>query len=242
VVRALGLSIVTGEMEAGASIPSETELMHRYGVSRGTIRESMRVLVGKGLVLPKTRIGTTVKDPADWNILDAELLEWAENSDRFGELIISLTEARFVIEPAAAAMAAERATARDLMALEAGLEGMNKYSPFDPDFPSAHFESDYAFHSAVIRASKNVVFAQFLGVIRKVLLHSFQRTTMDESYHAAGVELHRHVMEAIRLRQPQNARDAMAEVIRDARARIAWRHGTRAGQGSQDDSLESGTQ
>ncbi|MGO8134351.1 FadR/GntR family transcriptional regulator, partial [Rhizobium ruizarguesonis] len=61
---------------AGSPLPRENYLCELYGVSRTVIRESLKVLESKGLFRGKPRIGTTVCDKDDWNILAADVLEW----------------------------------------------------------------------------------------------------------------------------------------------------------------------
>ena len=69
----LARKILTGEYQAGCILPGEMELGERYGVSRTAIREAVKTLTAKGMVLPRPRIGTRVMPQANWNFLDKKL-------------------------------------------------------------------------------------------------------------------------------------------------------------------------
>src|SRR5215217_1062456 len=58
----LRAAIERGELEAGAQLPSEQELIGRYGVARGTIRQAVNVLRGEGLVRTEHGRGSFVRD------------------------------------------------------------------------------------------------------------------------------------------------------------------------------------
>ena len=76
VVREIGLGIVGGSFPPASILPGDTDLMERFGVSRTVLREALRVLAGKGLIQAKARIGTRVRDKAQWNLFDADVLIW----------------------------------------------------------------------------------------------------------------------------------------------------------------------
>ncbi|MBB4231382.1 DNA-binding FadR family transcriptional regulator [Rhizobium mongolense] len=114
VTASIAQDICCDRYPAGLPLPRENDLCEIYCVSRTVVRESLKILESKGLVRGKPRIGTTVCDKDDWNILDADVLEWMgphlEDSDLLGCII----EARRTIEPAAAEYAAARARRRRL--------------------------------------------------------------------------------------------------------------------------------
>src|SRR5262249_46311605 len=75
-VRTIGSEILRGVYPPGTTLPAESELMSRFGVSRTVLREVIKTLSAKGLVQPKSRIGTVILDPVKWNFFDADLLSW----------------------------------------------------------------------------------------------------------------------------------------------------------------------
>src|SRR3546814_9601716 len=76
VARALGTEILAGVYPPGLKIPGESEILHRFGVSRTVLREVLKTLTAKGLIVSKTRVGTTVLALLHWNFFDADVLSW----------------------------------------------------------------------------------------------------------------------------------------------------------------------
>src|SRR5437899_1890342 len=76
VIEEIGKRIVQGEFAAGKALPGEAQLCEMLGVSRTALREAMRVLASKGLVLPRRKIGTMVHPSEHWNYLDPQILSW----------------------------------------------------------------------------------------------------------------------------------------------------------------------
>ena len=69
----LAQRILKGEYEPGTILPGEIELGEQFGVSRTAVREAVKTLTAKGMVLPRPRIGTRVMPQSNWNFLDQEL-------------------------------------------------------------------------------------------------------------------------------------------------------------------------
>ena len=125
VLRALGGEIAQGAIAVGAALPPEHELEARFGVGRGVVREAIKTLAAKGLVSVRPRHGTHVRPRADCSLLDRDVLGWLAGREPNRTLLLAIQEVRSIIEPAAAALAAERATAavqEGLGAARAGVE------------------------------------------------------------------------------------------------------------------------
>ncbi len=76
VVHELGKAIVGGEFPIGSILPGDPELALRFKVSRTVLREAMKTLAAKGLIIPRARIGTRVTPKTHWNLFDSEVLAW----------------------------------------------------------------------------------------------------------------------------------------------------------------------
>ena len=70
------LSVVSGTIAEGTVLPRESELAANHGVSRQAIREALKVLAAKGLVVSRRRAGTRVTARQSWNLLDPDILAW----------------------------------------------------------------------------------------------------------------------------------------------------------------------
>ena len=219
VVRRLGLGILEGSWPPGTRLPNEAELCELYRVSRTALREAVRFLAAKGLIEARPRLGMVVRSRESWNLLDPELLAWQRDWGTFdAALVRSLLEARRVIEPAAAALAAERATSADLARIEAALLAMIQNLPGDLD---ACCKADVAFHREILAASHNIVFRQLAGTIGAALEATFRISTELSRSYERTIEAHRDVLEAIRMRNRGTAEARMRALIDVAQADLA---------------------
>ncbi|WP_407528473.1 FadR/GntR family transcriptional regulator [Methylobacterium oryzisoli] len=207
--------IVSGHYPESATLPNERELALEFNVSRTALREAMQFLNAQGMVRSRTRAGTVVLPRENWNLLEPTILGAAMQHGAGRGLYPALLEARMLLEPEAAAKAAERATARQLSAIEDAYLGMvAAESRSTDDWSSA----DLGFHTAIIEASGNPIYRQFGSAIRAALLASFQLTNRITPSHAEVLRLHHCVLDAIRLRRPAEARQAMVTLIAKAQA------------------------
>jgi GntR family transcriptional regulator, galactonate operon transcriptional repressor len=214
----LARMILSRATPAGSALPVEAELCTRFGVSRTVLREAVRTLAAKGLVETRQRGGTVVRSPEHWSRLDVEVLAWMNEIEPDIDFVRGIIEARLVIEPAAAALAAERASARDLALIEMALEQMYSASTDDLE---ACVEADKLFHTGILLASGNPVFAQLAHMIGAALLNSFRLTSSATTAFQVTLDAHREVLEAIRLRRAQAARSAMEGLLGIASRELA---------------------
>jgi len=210
VLSKLGAGILSGRYKSGEVLPREDELMAELGVSRTTLREAIKVLCAKGLLETRQRIGATVRPRRDWNLLDPAVLSWHPDIRTERELIAGLLEVRRIIEPAAAELAALRASAADLAAIEAAFLRMEQ-APADN--PRESTDADLAFHSGIIMASGNVVLQRIGSTIEAALGAEFLITNTTTKAPAEALTAHRHIMERIRFRDGAGARAAMNEML-----------------------------
>jgi DNA-binding FadR family transcriptional regulator len=208
VVRSLGGSILGGEYRPGEAFPGEAELSINFGVSRTTIREAVKVLSAKGLIESRPRVGIRVRMQEDWRLLDPDVLSWHPNLRADHQFRDSLVESRRVMEPAAARAAAQRATAQDLAAIEAAFLAMERAVPHDM---LACNEADVQFHRAIMNASHNIVFKALAGTIEAALRAAFFVTS--EFMDADVMNAHKHILERIRMRDPDGAHHAMLHLL-----------------------------
>ena len=210
VVRDLGAMVLAGRYPAGEALPREDDLAAGFGVSRTSIREAVKVLSAKGLLESRPRTGVRVRPREDWNLLDPAVLSWHPDLTGDRDLMRSLIEARRVIEPPAAGMAAARGTAADLAKIEAAYLRIEAAIPHDP---AACLDGDVAFHRAVIAASHNVILANLIGTVEAVLRAVFVVTNRMMDMDSAALASHREVLERIRLRDGAGAVAATSRLI-----------------------------
>lgn len=215
VIQELGRLIVSGELEAGQSLPREEILAERMSVSRTALREAMKVLAAKGLIESRQKTGTRVREETHWNQLDADVLAWRCASMPTESFVDKLVEMREIIEPAAAVNAARRRTDQQLAAIESAYEAMAAAEDLD-----AWTVADLAFHEAVLQATNNELLASLFSVIETALGTYFVLSARNSANFKNALPQHFKVYEAIRRRQPEVARQAMIKMVSDSRSNI----------------------
>lgn len=228
IAATLGAEILTGVHAPDENLPSEPELLERFKVSRTVMREVMKTLAAKGFVVSKTRIGTRVRDPVNWNLFDADVLAWRVSAGLDAEFVRSLTEIRRAMEPAASALAARRRSSADLAAMRAHVGDMARTDHTRRSFA----ETDLAFHMAIGVASGNPLMRSMAGVIEAALIMSFTSSSpIDEAKdQRATVRSHAAIVDAIEARDPTRAARATLKVIDIGVRRIAAKSRKRRGK------------
>lgn len=214
VVHELGTRILSGRIRQ-LQILDLPALESELGISRTVLRESLKVLTAKGLIDARQKRGTYVRDRSGWNLLDADVLRW-QGDQPTPQLLAQLGEVRAVIEPAAAALAAQRREDPDLARLHVAIDAMA-----DADAPAAHAaEADIAFHAALLQATHNDLLAALEIVIEQGLR---QR---DLIVHANGavsdpIPSHRRVLDAVADQDTAAAERAMRALLDQASSDFA---------------------
>lgn len=211
VVDQLGRAIVAGEIAEGDLLPSDAELEARFKVSRTVLREAMKTLSAKGLIVPRARIGTRVTERRNWNLFDGDVLTWRFDAGIDEEFLTHICEIRLAFEPFAAALAAERATPEDIANLRALAEAMAAPAHSAQSLAMA----DLAFHLALAEASKNPFMGSVGNLIEAALVGIFKLSSpaADRDKIAGVAESHGTIVEAIARRDAPGARQAMEHVI-----------------------------
>ena len=218
VIQELGRLIVSGEIKPGELLPREEALAQRMAVSRTALREALKVLGSKGLIETKQKTGSRVRDTRYWNQLDADILAWRCASMPTEDFVEKLVEMREIIEPAAAAAAARKRTPEQLARIKSAYEAMDASTDLD-----AWAKADLEFHECVLDAANNELRGSLFSVIDTALGAYFllsAKTAVDFKY---SLPRHFAVYDAIRLKRPEQAREAMHGMIVDSRANIKGR-------------------
>jgi DNA-binding FadR family transcriptional regulator len=205
----LGVAIVSGRYQPGEILPNEIDFSEQLKVSRSAYREAVRILAAKGLVESRPKTGTRVLSLARWNLLDPDVLAWFFESEPSPELVSGLFELRMIIEPAAAALAAERRTPEHVSIMRQALMDMERHGVTTEEGRSA----DRAFHDAILKASGNLPLLSLASTIGA----GVRWTTI---YKARKHELppdpmpdHWKVFDAIAAGGPDAARAAMEALV-----------------------------
>jgi len=211
-VDRIGGAIVAGRYAVGATLPAEPLLCDELGVSRTVVREAVKSLAAKGLLVAGPKVGTRVLPSDNWNWFDPDVVAWQTHAGLTREFLRDLQELRRVIEPAAVRMAAERATARDLAEIEAAYAGMKDAIEHGGDYVA----SDLRFHQGLLRAGGNRMMVQMSKAIGALLRTSFEVSTSLLDGPASSLPLHRAVLDAVIAHKPGPAERASLKLIDSA--------------------------
>ena len=203
--------IIQEEMKTGSKLPAEAELMARFGVSRSTVREAVKILQTENIVDIRQGQGTFLcampglkQDPLGLRFADQQ------------ELIAHLLEMRLGV----AALAAQRRKDEDLAQMKQLLDKMDNaylhgedYTPYDAEF-----------HSIIARAARNGVVERLLPTIHESIQAGYHHTQRVEgSYQRASqchLDMYRGIMEHDSERARQAAQRHMMQTMHDSNIEV----------------------
>ncbi len=190
--------ILDGNFSPGSSLPSEVELVERFGVSRVVVREAIRALQVRGLVEASqgkrpTVIGLTASMPNDF----FSMVLQADN-----RAIFELIEVRRTLEVANARLAAERASEDDINRMREAIHDMAA----NRQHPAAFDAADVAFHERLAGASGNRfhrLLIEALGDLLRTSREASRRGHVLRGLAAAqSIEIHQRILDALVRREP----------------------------------------
>jgi DNA-binding FadR family transcriptional regulator len=227
VLAALLERIVAGEFSPGAALPSEAEMCATYGVSRSSVREALRVLAEKGLIEVRHGLGTRVNPPERWDFLDALVLGARRRCGGMAEVIGDLLEALRIVECESCALAAQRAEESHRVRMESALDRM-RGSRHDPD---AFGIAVFAFHEALLDATKNYVLRRWAEPIRELLQYTILASSSNGDSAERAIAQHEAVYQAVCDADVDSARDAMRGYLEATARDVATPIPTHSGVG-----------
>ena len=222
IARKLGADILSGDYAAGENLPTEAVATATLGVSRAAYREAVQVLIAKGLVESRPKAGTRVLPRNRWNLLDPDVLAWAFSRDPDQQLIESLFELREIIEPAAAALAAERRLPAELQSMKSGLALMRRHTLATEEGR----QGDRQFHAALLHATRNDALIALSSGIEAAVGWTTVYKQRGRELPRDPVPFHADVYDAIAAGEPERARSAMRILITSALEDVGLMPGT----------------
>ena len=201
--------IMSGEFAPGSILPNEADFSVLLKVSRTALREAIKVLAAKGLLESRPKIGTRIRPRDHWNMLDPDVLAWQFASNNVTSFADDLFEVRQIIEPAAAAMAAKRAGADELAAIDSAYRDMEAAGT---DL-EASVEPDLRFHLNILAATGNELLVPLGALIETALASSMKLSVSDPDARFRALPMHKAVLDAIHRRDPNGAHLAMRALL-----------------------------
>lgn len=207
VAQQLLRAIKEGVFPVDSKLPAEAELAQMMGVSRPTVREALAALAAVGLIEARPGLGNFVRKSSESMAFEALFLLENEAS------CLEIMEARTVLEPAVAALAARKRTEEQaalLLTLWEELESLASPERFEE-----YFAADKRFHLALVQATGNGLLAAAMTPLINTMDQRIYREFTKDYYMrdlASIVEvasLHGKVAEAVAKGDPEQARAAM---------------------------------
>jgi GntR family transcriptional repressor for pyruvate dehydrogenase complex len=214
--------ITSGTIAPGERLPNEATLARQFGVSRATVRESLRVLSAQNLVRTAKGSGggsyvtlPTVDHISEFLGSNFNLMTAAQDVS-----LEDLLEARMLLEVPAARLAAERRSEDSLARLQAAVpEELLSLSTQD------QFAFNRSFHSTVLEACGNKLLYVSAQPIFSVLQRALQRSHLSTAFHRSIDESHRRITAAIEAGDPDAAEREMRDHLEHLRPEYerTWR-------------------
>lgn len=209
IARDLGVLIVSGRYKPGELLNGEVSASDRLQVSRGAYREAVRILAAKGLVESRPKVGTRVSQPEHWHLLDPDVLSWIFEFDPDEKLLVDLFELRNIVEPRAAALAAERRSEQHLDAMQRALEAMSEHTLA----VEAGRLADQEFHTALLHASGNAFIVSMTKGVGAAISWTTIFKQRDNPLPRDPMPDHLRVFEAVQARDAEAAHAAMENLV-----------------------------
>jgi GntR family transcriptional regulator, transcriptional repressor for pyruvate dehydrogenase complex len=223
-VEGIGAKIQGQSLRPGDKLPTESEIMQAYGVSRTVVREALSRLQAAGLVETRHGIGTFVLEPRPSQGFGIDPADIATAVD-----VMAVLELRISLETESAGLAAQRRseaqlaemrTALDALEANAGAQGGAGEGAGDTVSP------DFRFHLAIANATGNRYFADIMSHLGTTVIPRARINSPRVAHEEPGQYLrrvnreHEEIFQAIARRDPESARAAMRVHLTNSRERL----------------------
>jgi GntR family transcriptional repressor for pyruvate dehydrogenase complex len=215
-VEALSARIRDQRYPAGERLPTESDIVAEFGVSRTVVREAISKLQASGLVQTRHGVGTFVVGSGDARPFRISPQQMETLQD-----VIAVLELRIGVETEAAALAAQRRDARDLKAMRTALDAFAAAVEAGRDAVGP----DFQFHHEIARATQNPRFVDLIaalgiGAIPRARLAAPVERSDEQKAYLQRVNLeHESILDAIAEGDAEGARAAMRTHLANSRER-----------------------
>ncbi|HMR34465.1 MAG TPA: FCD domain-containing protein [Geminicoccaceae bacterium] len=220
--------IARGIIRPGEQLPSERDIMARYGVGRAAVREALFALAKMGLIVISSGERARVIEPSP-QVLVQELSGAVRLFLGSDSGIRHMQEARQVLETALARRAAEVATEEDIAAIARAFEA-NRDAIDAKQFE----ETDVAFHRAIAKVGGNPIFPAISDAVGEWLIEQRRGTAQVPQAYRIAADWHARILAAIEARDPAAAAEAMSDHLVMVN-RFYWQTRAAAQQQRQDE-------
>ncbi|WP_176559492.1 transcriptional regulator NanR [Rubellimicrobium roseum] len=203
-----------GDLRPGDPLPSERELMARYGVGRPAIREAMQQLASLGLIVVRHGDRPRLAAPRLDLLAEQLALTMRHVLTHDDTILAQLKEARIVIETGTARLAAQMRTSADLEHLR-DLLARQLLARHDP---AEFMRRDGDFHAALAGISGNVVLSSVVRAVFDWMARFHSRAVHSSGLERLTLDEHEAIVAAVAAGDPERAARAMQDHLTRANA------------------------
>jgi GntR family transcriptional regulator, transcriptional repressor for pyruvate dehydrogenase complex len=203
IVRQVRLLISDGRLKSGDRLPPERDLAEQFRVSRTSVREALRALESRGLVEIRAGEGAFVRDISVDSLVEPLALVILPHREAVGELF----EARRLLEPAIAGLAARRATPDEIGEMERILDEQAR----EVAHGRTGVAQDSAFHAAFANSAHNRAISRIVTALMDLLTQSREESLQTPGRPQRSHQDHRRILDAIRRRDEVAAHRAVID-------------------------------
>lgn len=209
VAREIGIRIMREDFKPGDVLAKESELSLQLNVSRPALREALKMLGAKGLIESRPKIGTRVRQRAEWSLLDPDVIAWQSEAGPDRQFLLDICEVRLLFEPMTAGLAATRATEEEIARIVHHYQAMQE----TVDSIEGYIGADLQFHTAICLAAHNEFLSRIITTLDTPLRASRLITSRLPGANQNAMPLHRAVSDSISKRDVAAAEEAMRRLV-----------------------------
>jgi len=195
--------IAENNLNDGSQLPSERELVSKLQISRGSLREALRILEITGLIDVRPGKGIFVRQVNGDLVIP--LPSWVT---KYKDAIYKHFETRLILEPEIAALAARRITAEEIRMIEENVGRQNRLYEHEV---VAIIRTDIEFHLLITEAAKNETISMLMNSLAKISFEGWKAALRVQGRNESAVSEHAEILRIISKRDEDGARTAMHE-------------------------------
>lgn len=207
IVEQIREAILSGELNPGDRLPSEKDLARDFGVSKASLREAFRALEALGMLeIRQGMSGGAFVSEVDLKTARDSLFNYIYFQN---PSIQEFTQFRAIVEPPVAEIAAGRITDEDIAELERNLA----QTKAQLDSGSFYYELDTYFHHRIAEIAGNSLICFVVDSLKNALVNIKLQLELGPRFSVNVYSCHQKIIEALRERDPEKARQEMLNHI-----------------------------